>query len=104
MPKEIRPCAFSSRAVPRSGLSCNLLSPTHADPFPAMRGEELFLCCSYLGTRARPPWPWCEDAASHMFPVAPHPVLLKTGLGTHASVGTGDTLLTLSCEIFPLPS
>lgn len=104
MPKEIRPCAFSSHAVPRSGLSCNLLSLTRAAPFPAVRGERLFLRCSYLGTRARPPWPWCEAAAPHLFPVAPHPLLQKTGLGTHTSVGTGDTLLTLSCEIFPLAS
>jgi len=79
MPKEIRPCAFSSRAVPRSGLSCNLLSPTRATPSRAVHGEGALLCCSSLGTGAGPPRPWREAAAPRMFPMAPHAMMLKAG-------------------------
>lgn len=39
MPKEIRPRAFSSHAVPRSRLSRNLLSLTRAPPSLAVHGE-----------------------------------------------------------------
>lgn len=93
MPKEIRPHAFSSPAVPRSGLSCNLLSPTRAAPSPPVRGEGASLCRSSLGTGAGPPRPWCEAAAPSTLPMASHAVMLKAGPGRCASVGTADFVL-----------